>query len=104
MRPGNGSFERGFDCALFLWNDGRTLGNISHDLRYDASEFGRGMFAAVEALAGWRDSAEREARAWGYSREEAERLIQKIDAPQVRIFATDLAIAFDAIEAWEKQS
>lgn len=72
-------FEQGFDAAVKLWNDGQTIELITHDKRYDASAFGRGMYAAVEAISGAYDSAEREAIAWGFSREEAYALAHSID-------------------------
>ena len=68
-------FTRGFQFALRLWKDGLTLESISNRREYDETAYGRGMYAAVETLSGWLDTAEREARMWGFSREAAQRLV-----------------------------
>ena len=74
----NESFVRGMQRAVALWREGWTWEAISHHERYDASYFGRGMFAAIEGMAGWTDVAEREARAHGFTREEAHRVVADV--------------------------
>lgn len=74
------SFTRGFRAAVKLWNGGLTWETISYREDYDASAYGRGMYAAVEAMSGWLDLAEREARAWGFSRESAARLVRTVES------------------------
>lgn len=68
-------FAEGFRYGLERWRAGDTFEIISHKgewVRANHCEAaGRGMFAASEALAGWYDVAEYEARRWGLSRESA---------------------------------
>lgn len=79
-------FERGFDEAINLWNEGQTFENIKSNDKYNAKSpegvlaFARGMYAGVEALSGFRDNAEKEARAWGLSTKRARALIATVDA------------------------
>ena len=80
---GDSPFEMGFHFALQLRRWGMTWESISHHENYDASAYGRGMFAAVEAMSGWVDVAEREARAWGFSREAAAALVNTAKADNV---------------------
>lgn len=75
----NPIFERGFAHAVRMYNSKKSLESITHDKRYDATAFGRGMFAAVEAISGSYNIAEREARAWGYSSEEAKTLAYSVN-------------------------
>ena len=76
----NESFERGFDFALGRWRAGDAVEVIAQRVDYDASARGRGMFAACEALLGWYDIAEREARAFGFTRDNAARLAARARA------------------------
>ena len=70
-----GLFTHGFREGCALWRAGWTAELISHDA--DASPHGRGRYAASEALMGWLDIAEREARAHGLTQEAAERLVSE---------------------------
>lgn len=71
-------FAEGFRTGICLWKAGETFESISQlgeNVRDDTCEAaGRGLYAASEALAGWYDVAEREARAWGLSPEAARSL------------------------------
>jgi len=79
MTPDN--FEAGFAFAIQLWRFGMTWEAISHHEHYDASAYGRGMYAAVEAMSGWVNVAEREARAFGFDHDAARALVaQAVDA------------------------
>lgn len=69
-------FQDGMAKALALWKAGQTWECISHHERYDVSPFGRGMYAAVEAMSGERDCATREAFLHGFTRDEADRLVR----------------------------
>lgn len=74
-------FAEGFRAGLALWKSGYTFELISHQgesvRRTSCEAAGRGLFAASEALAGWLDIAEREARLWGHSRESASALVSE---------------------------
>lgn len=67
-------FELGFYEAIRLWRDGYTWELILNQPECDASPRGRGMWSGVQAMSGCVQSAEREARAHGFSRETAEEL------------------------------
>lgn len=75
MMTSTAPFENGFHHAIALWRSGLTWAAISHRPEYDTTMFGRGMYAAIEAMSGWLDVAEREARAWGVAPDVTERLI-----------------------------
>ena len=56
------AFHAGLRDAIKMWNAGMTTEGIQEHA--GACATGRGMLAACEALLGWLDVAEREARAW----------------------------------------
>lgn len=77
---GNPSFALGFDKGLGMWKGGHTFEEIKakgHAIHKQGSSpaYGSGLVAAGEALAGWYDAAEAEARKHGYSRAGAEMLV-----------------------------
>lgn len=69
-----GLFRFGFERAIACWRSGCTVESITHAAP-TASVIHRGAIAACEMLLGWRDIAEREARAHGMTREEAARFV-----------------------------
>lgn len=74
------NFENGFRAAIALFKSGETWELISSRPEYDASMYGRGMFAAVEAMGGWLALAEREAKTWGVSPSTTAALIEEARA------------------------
>lgn len=69
-----GMFKFGFDRALACWRSGCTVESITHTAQSGSAK-DRGVIAACEMLMGWRDVAEREARAHGMTSEEASRFV-----------------------------
>jgi hypothetical protein len=65
-----GLFRFGFERAIDCWRSGCTAESITHAAP-TASPIHRGAVAACEMLLGWRDIAERDARAHGMTRKEA---------------------------------
>lgn len=71
-----GLFRHGFDRALACWRSGCTVEGITH-IAQSGSPRDRGVIAACEMLLGRHDVAEREARAHGMTRDEAERFVRE---------------------------
>jgi hypothetical protein len=70
-------FSAGWHAAVALWRAGLTWEAITHRaaLEYTwRAYYSRGMVAACEALAGWRDLATREAKEHGVAPREFEAL------------------------------
>lgn len=71
-------FENGFIFAVQRFIAGDTVEVLSHHPKYlEYGYYGRGMFAACEAITGWIAVAEREACLHGFSRESAAALVQR---------------------------